>query len=84
MFTKKAMRNRPFLAAPIFLCLLLVLAGFIGEKAYQTNNGPPSAAKSIIFMVPDGMGLADITAARIFKYGQGGGNLYLETLSTIG
>jgi alkaline phosphatase len=84
MFRKKSMRKRPFLAAPIFLCLLLVLAGFTGEKEYQTNNGHPSAAKSIIFMVPDGMGLTDVTAARIFEYGLGGGNLFLETLSTIG
>ena len=78
------MRNRPFLAAPIFLCLLLALAGFTGKKEYQINNGPPSPAKSIIFMVPDGMGLADVTAARIFNYGSEGGNLYLETLSSIG
>ena len=84
MFREKPMRNRPFLSAPILLCLFLVLAGFTGKKGYQTNSGTPSPAKYIIFMVPDGMGLADVTAARIFKYGQGGGNLYLETLSTIG
>ena len=84
MFRKKSMRNRPFLAAWIFVSLLLVLAGFTGKKEYQTNNGHPSTAKSIIFMVPDGMGLTDVTAARIFKYGPGGANLSLEALSTIG
>ena len=35
-------------------------------------------------MVPDGMGLADVTAARIFKHGSAGEILHLETLSTIG
>ena len=78
------MRNRPFFWAPIFLSLLLVLTGFTGNKEYQTNSGHLSSAKSIIFMVPDGMGLADVTAARIFKYGSQGGYLSLETLSTIG
>ena len=32
-------------------------------------------AKNIIFMVPDGMGLADVTAARIFKNGPDGERL---------
>jgi alkaline phosphatase len=84
MFREKPMRNSPFLSALIFLSLLLVLTGFTGKKEYQSKSGPPSPAKYIILMVPDGMGLADVTAARIFKYGPGGGNLYLETLSTIG
>ena len=41
-------------------------------------------AKNIIFMVPDGMGLSGVTAARIFKDGCDGGPLYLETLPQIG
>ncbi len=40
--------------------------------------------KNIIFMVPDGMGLADVTAARIYKNGPDGASLYLETLENIG
>ena len=84
MFRQKFVRYRPLLSAPIFLSLLLILAGFTGQKEHQISNGAPSTAKSIIFMVPDGMGLADVTAARIFKYGSQDGNLYLETLSTIG
>lgn len=35
-------------------------------------------------MVPDGMGLASVTAARIFKNGPNGQSLHMETLSTIG
>ena len=35
-------------------------------------------------MVADGMGLAHVTAARIFKNGPDGESLYLETLPTIG
>ncbi|UCH95110.1 MAG: alkaline phosphatase [Candidatus Aminicenantes bacterium] len=41
-------------------------------------------AKNIILMVPDGMGLANVTAARIFKYGIGKERLALETLKEIG
>ena len=41
-------------------------------------------AKNIIFMVPDGMGIADVTSARIFKNGPDGDPLELETLPKIG
>ncbi|NTU42356.1 MAG: alkaline phosphatase [Nitrospirales bacterium] len=41
-------------------------------------------AKNIIFMVPDGMGLADVTAARIRKNGVSGDPLHMETLEQIG
>lgn len=43
-----------------------------------------SAAKNIIFMVPDGMGLADVTATRIYKNGLDGAPLNFETLKHIG
>jgi alkaline phosphatase len=78
------MRKKPFLSALIFLSFLLILASFTAKKEYQIKSGPNSTAKNIIFMVPDGMGLANVTAARIFKHGSEGENLYLETLSTIG
>ena len=84
MSREKPMRKKPFLSALIFLSFLLILASFTAKKEYQIKSGPPSAAKNIILMVPDGMGLANVTAARIFKHGSEGGNLYLETLSTIG
>jgi alkaline phosphatase len=84
MFGETTMKKRPFLSALLFLSLLLVLAGFTAKKEYQNKSGRHSTAKNIIFMVSDGMGLADVTAARIFKNGSGGVNLYLETLSTIG
>jgi alkaline phosphatase len=41
-------------------------------------------ARNVIFMVPDGMGLADVTAARIFKNGPDGENLSFENLPVIG
>ncbi len=40
--------------------------------------------KNIIFMVPDGMGLSNTTAARIFKNGPNGDHLNFETLDNIG
>lgn len=60
------------------------IANFTVQSGEQIKGAPSSRAKSIIFMVPDGMGLADVTAARIFKHGSNGGKLYLETLSTVG
>jgi alkaline phosphatase len=51
----------------------------------KSNNGPgPNKAKNIIFMVPDGQGLSNVTAARIFKNGPDGDPLYQETLEHIG
>lgn len=41
-------------------------------------------AKNIIFMVPDGMGLSNVTAARIFANGPDGPRLDFETLENIG
>ena len=60
-----------------------------GQFAYEQTMafaGMPymCTAKSIIFMVPDGMGLSNVTAARIFKAGCDGDSLYLETLPQIG
>ncbi len=44
----------------------------------------PETAKNIIFMVPDGMGLSNVTAARIYKSGLDGPPLNIETLPVIG
>lgn len=41
-------------------------------------------ARNIIIMIPDGMGLADVTAARTFKHGPNGAPLSFETLQHIG
>jgi len=40
--------------------------------------------KNIIFIVPDGMGLANVTAARIYKYGLSKERLSFEMLEQIG
>jgi alkaline phosphatase len=57
------------------------------QKAWKAQRVPktqkaPKAA-NVIFMVADGMGLADVTAARIFKSGPGGPRLHLE-LNNVG
>ncbi|MBZ0175906.1 MAG: alkaline phosphatase [Candidatus Methanoperedens sp.] len=51
------------------------------SENYQENH---KEVKNIILMVPDGMGLADVTAARIYKNGPDEAPLYLETLENIG
>jgi alkaline phosphatase len=50
------------------------------ENTLKSNR----EVKNIIFMIPDGMGLADVTAARIYKNGPEGAPLNLETLENIG
>ena len=47
-------------------------------------NGCSKPAKNIIFMCPDGMGLADVTMARTYLYGPDGKRLSFETLPYIG
>jgi alkaline phosphatase len=65
-----------------WLLSLLVIAQvvFIVLPAAQARG---FRAKNIIFMVPDGMGLANVTAVRTFKCGPDG-SLFFETLPQIG
>jgi alkaline phosphatase len=66
-------------------CLLIILWAwalpFPGAAFGKT--GIPKC-KNIIFMVPDGMGMAYVTAARIFNNGPKGSPLYLERFEQIG
>lgn len=59
---------------------LLAFAAFAKTDTIQG----PNKAKNIIFMVPDGQGLSNVTAARIFKNGPDGDPLYQESLEHIG
>jgi alkaline phosphatase len=52
------------------------------EAPSQGGNAP--TAKNIILMVPDGLGMSYVTAARIFLNGPDGDPLYFETLPQIG
>jgi alkaline phosphatase len=73
-------------------CLLLLAAASMSLPlappspafSFDRQYGSRREAKNIIFMVPDGMGLADVTAARIFKNGIDGPPLHFETLEHIG
>ena len=62
--------------------LLIILC--VASLVYPAAGLGGEPAKNIIFMVPDGMGLAQVTAARIFKNGPGGAPLALETLERVG
>ncbi|MEW6587276.1 MAG: alkaline phosphatase, partial [Nitrospirota bacterium] len=62
------------------LSLLAPAASFARDEI----RGGHHNGRNIIFMVPDGMGLSNATAARIFKSGPDGDSLYLETLPQIG
>jgi alkaline phosphatase len=52
-----------------------------GDQRVLSNN---HVVKHVILMVADGMGLADVTAARIKKNGISGPSLRFETLEEIG
>ena len=69
-----------------FRYLVFAVSVVFCSSCRTSFNAPSSvgAAKNIIFMVSDGMGLADVTAARIYKGGEAGPPLALETLPQIG
>lgn len=54
------------------------------HKSQGHHESRDGEAKNIILMVPDGMGLSNATAARIFKNGPNGDRLAFETLRQIG
>ena len=68
--------------AATLACFTLSPMAFAAGK----DNARPlrNKAKNIIFMVPDGMGLSYVTAARIFLNGEDGAPLSFETLNQIG
>lgn len=84
MHRQTTSRKRVFLLFLLFLSLWLIFASFTPKKQYRGKKEPVPKAKNIIFMVADGMGLAHVVAARIFKNGPDGESLHLETLPTIG
>lgn len=59
--------------------MVLVSAGYLFAESSKKTS-----AKNVIIMVPDGMGLFDVTAARIKKNGIAGAPLALETLDHVG
>lgn len=68
----------------IVLVLLLSLAALSFAENDNSDRNDARYARNIILMVPDGMGLSNVTAARIFNNGPNGSPLYLETLPQIG
>ena len=64
--------------------LVASLTVYIIAVSSEAKGPKNTRAKNIIFIVPDGMGLADVTAARIFKYGPDGDRLSFELLPVIG
>jgi alkaline phosphatase len=81
---KLSVNKKLLLLSLSFAILLLSFSSWAGRKDPPEKSDPHPRAKSIIFMVGDGMGLAHVTAARIFKNGPDGESLYLETLPTLG
>jgi alkaline phosphatase len=76
--------------------IIVVLVGVLALAVLPTASGPGASpggqrllpnnheVKHVIIMVADGMGLADVTAARIAKSGISGKPLRFETLEEIG
>jgi alkaline phosphatase len=62
----------------------IALAIAISFAASGCTSGWMERGRNVIFMVPDGMGHANVTAARICKNGLDGEPLKLESLETIG
>jgi alkaline phosphatase len=58
VYRQTASRKKVFLSILLFLSLWLIAASFTPKKQYRAKKGPEPKAKNIIFMVADGMGLA--------------------------
>ena len=84
MLKELSVKKKLLLLSLSFTILLLSFSSCAPRKDYQLKSAPHPKAKNIIFMVPDGMGLASVTATRIFKNGPDGKGLHMETLLTIG
>jgi len=63
-----------FMLMVLLLAVLLLLTDAVENRE----------ARNIVIMIPDGMGIPDVTAARIFRNGPEGAPLAFETLSEIG
>ncbi len=76
------MKRYTYRISNVVFATLLMISGF----SFSFGQAPANRheVNHIIFMIPDGMGLADVTATRIQKNGIAGPPLYLETLERIG
>lgn len=74
--------RRPKGQAPTVGMIVLSMVALCALPACVPWSG--GGAGNVVLMVPDGMGLASVTAARIYKGGLGGRPLNMETLETIG
>lgn len=74
------MKKSAILALTMVMAVSFAVAN-VDAKEFQFKG---IRAKNIIFMVPDGMGLADVTAARMSKNGPDGDRLSFEKLPVIG
>jgi len=76
-------RNMPVLLLALLALLACapLLAGCVDDSDASDSR---AQARNVILMIPDGMGLSNVTAARTYKFGPGGGRLSFETLPYIG
>jgi alkaline phosphatase len=82
---RKLFATKKLLLLSLFSTILLLsFSGWADRKDPPGKSDPHPKAKNIIFMIGDGMGLAHVIAARIFKNGPDGESLHLETLPTLG
>lgn len=77
-------KRKLMIVTVIAACFFVNGCSFINKTGRGPLKNTPERAKNIIFMVPDGQGLSDVVAARIFKNGPDGAPLYQETLENIG
>ena len=66
------------------ILLSIFVAAFMIALLTSCFSVRPETAQNIVFMVTDGMGLSNVTAARIYQNGIDGAPLRLETLPVIG
>ncbi len=76
--------NNLLLAGTVLMACMMLVNGCDDSEAIDSQTANADAPKNVIFMVPDGMGLSNVTAARIYQNGPNGASLTFEQLPFIG
>ncbi len=79
------MNSKKVLSTGIALAISCTVAATAAQASFwKRGHHHASKARNIIFMVPDGQGLSNVVAARVFKNGPNGAPLHQETLDNMG
>ncbi|MBI9091229.1 MAG: alkaline phosphatase [Desulfobacterium sp.] len=81
---KKLTMKKRLTVGGVLIFTGLTAAMMMSCASHDSANAGQTQPKNVIFMVPDGMGLSNVTTSRIYKNGPNGDSLNFEKLPYIG